>query len=140
MSGQSRKGASTKRRTADSWTDVAGRSYSPGDLVAISIINGRSPQTVIARVERIFLDDSKGKPYQETEYDHVSGEWKGWPSCSVQATPLLDVRGFRRYSEKKVSYSIPDNILKLDVTEDQLQRASEHRQQKRKEEATSVRF
>lgn len=128
----------SKRRTAPSWTDLAGKSYSPGDIVAISVINGRSPQTVIARVEEIFLDDSKGQPYEDGDYDYQTDTRRTWPSCSVQATPLIDARGFHRYSERKVGYTIPSNILKLDITEQQLQQIAEQRERDR--EATREPF
>lgn len=131
------------RRTADSWTDILGQKYSPGDIVAISIINGRSPQTVIARVETIFLDDSQGQPYQSaqaiklgegmkpidksielTANDQIVpwGKNRGmayrcYQSCSVQCTPLVDARGFSRWSDRRVSYTIPENIIKVNVTE-----------------------
>lgn len=45
------------------WTDELGNTYRPGDLVAIAIINGRSPQMVIARVERINKVNSYGEPH-----------------------------------------------------------------------------
>lgn len=45
------------------WTDELGNTYRPGDIVAIAIINGRSPQMVIARVERINKINSRGEPH-----------------------------------------------------------------------------
>jgi hypothetical protein len=44
------------------WTDELGNTYCPGDIVAIAIINGRSPQLIIARVERINRVNSYGEP------------------------------------------------------------------------------
>lgn len=43
------------------WTDELGHTYRPGDIVAIAIINGRSPQMVIAKVERINRVNSSGE-------------------------------------------------------------------------------
>jgi len=44
------------------WTDELGNTYRPGDIVAIAIINGRSPQMLIARVDRINRVNSYGEP------------------------------------------------------------------------------
>lgn len=136
-----------QRRTAPNWTDVVGQTYSPGDVVAVSIINGRSPQTVIARVEAIYLDDSKGKPYHETQAFRLGADmqpldqsvtlteddevvphaygggtaYRHRQSCAVQCTPLIDARGFNRWSDRKVSYTIPMNIVKVGVTAAQLE-------------------
>lgn len=54
-----------KRITEDmvwpEWTDELGNTYRPGDIVAIAIINGRSPQMIIARVDRINRVNSYGE-------------------------------------------------------------------------------
>lgn len=56
----------TKKITEDmvwpEWTDELGNTYRPGDIVAIAIINGRSPQLLIARVEHINRVNSYGEP------------------------------------------------------------------------------
>jgi hypothetical protein len=55
----------TKKITEDmvwpEWTDELGNTYKPGDIVAIAIINGRSPQMIIARVDRINRVNSYGE-------------------------------------------------------------------------------
>lgn len=55
----------TKKITEDmiwpEWTDELGNTYRPGDIVAIAIINGRSPQMVIAKVDRINRVNSYGE-------------------------------------------------------------------------------
>lgn len=43
------------------WTDVLGNEYRPGDLVAIATVNGKSPQLVLAIVERINKVNSRGE-------------------------------------------------------------------------------
>lgn len=43
------------------WVDELGNTYRPGDIVAIAIINGRSPQMIIARVDRINRVNSYGE-------------------------------------------------------------------------------
>lgn len=52
----------TENKTWAEWTDCLGNVYRPGDIVAIAIINGKSPQMVIARVEKINRVDSSGEP------------------------------------------------------------------------------
>lgn len=111
-----------KRLTTDSWRDVLGQSYGAGDIVAISTINSRSPQTVIAKVHAIYTTNSEGKPYFKNSWSATP-----IPSCVVVAEPLIDARGFGRYGKQKlVSYSIPDNILKLPFTEDQILQNSDN--------------
>lgn len=53
--------AKVERPTADEWTDSVGQVFKPGDLVAIATVNGKSPQMVIARVEKINLTNAKGE-------------------------------------------------------------------------------
>lgn len=48
-------------KTWDQWEDCRGNFYQPGDIVAIAIINGRSPQMILARVERINRVNSSGE-------------------------------------------------------------------------------
>ena len=43
------------------WIDELGNKYQPGDIVAISIVKGRSPQMIIARVDRINKINSSGE-------------------------------------------------------------------------------
>lgn len=49
----------TSPKTWPEWTDVLGQTYRPGDYVAVSVINGRSPQMVIGKVIQINRVDSK---------------------------------------------------------------------------------
>lgn len=48
-------------KTWPEWEDCQGNVYQPGDIVAVAIINGRSPQLVLARVERINRVNSSGE-------------------------------------------------------------------------------
>jgi hypothetical protein len=50
-----------EEKTWDQWEDCRGNFYQPGDIVAIAIINGKSPQMVLARVERINRVNSSGE-------------------------------------------------------------------------------
>lgn len=53
------------------WTDVLGNEYKPGDLIAVSTVSGRSPQMVIARVEKINKVNSQGEPHMANKwFDH----------------------------------------------------------------------
>lgn len=168
-------------KTWPEWVDALGNTYGPGDIVAVSTINGKSPQLVIARVEKLNRINSSGKlitkrkyfdhpePIQKTverkrwivnptcgheisrwtgncnmppghvgdhhnnvswrsgyyeKYEHTfteRGEYREVPSCTIQATPLVDARGFGRYGKdketganRKVTYSIPENILLIE--------------------------
>lgn len=54
------------RRTIPSTTDMLGRDVRPGDAVAIAVstaYSARSAEQRLVRVEKIYLDDSSGKPY-----------------------------------------------------------------------------
>lgn len=55
-------------KTWDEWTDILGNTYRPGDIVAVSTINGKSPQLVIARVERINRVNSSGEEITARKY------------------------------------------------------------------------
>lgn len=60
-----------------SWQDCLGNTYQPGDLVAIAIINGKSPQLVIARVEKINRVRSNGEEITTRKwFDHEQPVWK----------------------------------------------------------------
>jgi len=111
--------------TWDSWTDVIGNEYRPGDLVCIATISGRSPQLVIAEVVKINKTDKNGEPfttrqwfdhdepimkrrevrrynYQTRTYDDIveeyveKGEYRQVPSCTVTCQPIQDTRKFYR--------------------------------------------
>lgn len=43
------------------WTDELGNVYRPGDIVAIAVVKGRSPEMLIARVDRINRVNSSGE-------------------------------------------------------------------------------
>lgn len=101
--------------------DPLGHRYGPGSVVAIAIVNNKSPQMVLARVERINLNDSKGRPHvaywlpplapgQVDRYDQRPRS--SAPGFTVAATPLLDSRGFYRGpDERSVTYLLTENIL-----------------------------
>ncbi len=115
------------------WTDVLGQQYGPGDIVSISTISGKSPQLVVAEVVRIARKDSKGELITcSAGYDRATNTYLSKPSCKVVALPLVDARGFSRWGRwnsvtkaydkptKTVTYSIPQNIVKLAITADEL--------------------
>lgn len=53
------------------WTDVLGNTFGPGDIICIATVSGRSPQMVIARVEKINKVNSQGDPHMENKwFDH----------------------------------------------------------------------
>ncbi len=54
-----------KQGTTDSWVDLVGRKFRPGDVVAVAVINGRSPQMVLAQVLRINTTNPKGEPHRK---------------------------------------------------------------------------
>lgn len=143
-------------KTWDQWEDALGNTYKPGDIIAIATISGKSPQMVIARVERINRVNGSGEKITTHKwFDHdepiqrerecyyakdrsygagyynrpvheckpactmyiETGEYRTVPSCTVRATPLMDLRGFSRYGTKEdgtnkaVTYSIAENII-----------------------------
>jgi hypothetical protein len=118
----------------DEWTDRLGQTYTVGDIVSVATISGKSPQLVVAEVLRINRKNSRGEEIGEWYYDGQVRTRR--PSCTVSALPLLDARGFGRYSDfkynkatghyehtgnlKAVNYSIPANILKLAFTKEDL--------------------
>lgn len=117
--------------THDSWTDTIGQSFQPGDYIAVASTSGRSPQMVIAKVERINSHRSDGTEIREPDYyDRELRKSFDKPSATVTAKPVLDGRGFHRWSAKKwndetstfdprpggprsVTYTLPGNIVKL---------------------------
>lgn len=123
------------------WTDILGNLIYPGDHIAVSTINGRSPQTVIARVVRINRLNSKGEEITGREWvDHENpiekertgggtywerGEYRISSSCTITAVPVIDARNFFRWTgrdgtePKAVTYQIAANCVKveLNVTE-----------------------
>lgn len=116
-------------KTYDHWTDVTGREFRPGDIVAIATINGRSPQMVLAKVERINRVNSRNEEVVSYEFawedggentaHWMPGRGKGTrvskASCTVTALPIQDARDFYRSNrggkQKLVTYQIPENIL-----------------------------
>lgn len=103
------------------WWDTLGRQFTVGDRVAVAVINGRSPQLVVVRVDRINRVDSKGRDITETVMSPDYSVRTTYPSCTVRATPLLDGRGFRRWGttasgeHNPVTYQFPGNMLKVDA-------------------------
>lgn len=129
-------------KTWPEWTDHLGQTYRPGDWVAVAVINGRSPQLVIAEVERINRRRSSGELI--TERRHIKDEegrhtytFEDVPSCTIRAKPLIDGRGFYRSAERwvwnaesgeghheptpvrSVTYQFPGNIVKVPKPEAQ---------------------
>ena len=96
-------------------SDVLGNRYQVGSMVAVAVINSRSPQMVFAEVTALRATDSGGVPVlRRGDFavgdEHVVTlrvELAGW---AVQALPVLDARGFSR-SGRLVTYKIVENII-----------------------------
>lgn len=119
------------KQTRNSWTDTVGQVYQVGDYIAVASTAGRSPQMVIARVESINTHRADGTPITRVVgWDSETRQQITEPSVTVTAKPVLDGRGFHRWSAKvynpdtrsfdpnpkgprSVTYTIPGNILKL---------------------------
>lgn len=103
--------------TTDSWEDSLGQKISPGDFIAVATISGRSPQMVIAQLERINTHNNEGKPfgahskaypasaYEESDFEtrtrtRPDGTIQTLPgkvrTVTLTCTPLFDGRGFHR--------------------------------------------
>lgn len=104
---------SDKHGAIDSWHDILGNSYGPGDTVAYASINGKSPQLVVAEVVRINTINSKGEKITSHKYDQNRRQWTESPSVTVTVKPLIDARGFGRYGKKDrlITLQIPENII-----------------------------
>lgn len=107
-------------KTWPHWTDILGNLIYPGDFIAVATINGRSPQQVIAKVERINRINSRGEEIVRGE--RRNGKWVNVPSCSITARPLMDARDFHRWTKKgeenrAVTYQIPENCIKINLPE-----------------------
>lgn len=63
----------SKQGTTDRWKDSLGQEFKPGDMIAVAVINGKSPQMVVAMVERINTTNAKGEPHTKTAW---TGEMK----------------------------------------------------------------
>lgn len=58
-------------KTWSEWEDGVGNIYGPGDIVAVATVSGKSPQMVIARVERINRLNSSGEEITTRKwFDH----------------------------------------------------------------------
>lgn len=58
-------------KTWNVWQDVLGNEFRVGDIIAVATINGKSPQLVIAEVERINRVNSYGEEiYTNKWFDH----------------------------------------------------------------------
>lgn len=101
------------------WEDVLGQTFATGDTVAYASISGRSPELVIATVERINRVNPKGETITTTVWDTPDRHWAYDAEritieyCTVKAQPLLGARGFYR-AGKAVTLTIPQNIIRVD--------------------------
>lgn len=115
-----------KREEAESWVDALGQTYKPGDAVAVSIINDRSPRTVYGVVENIYLTDTRGERIMgsSTVFDPETGEYSyvREQSCGVKVRVLKRSR-WGRGDSGSTTYKIPENITKLALTGEQLEAA-----------------
>lgn len=58
-------------KTWDEWTDELGNVYRPGDIIAVATVRSRSPQMVIARVEKINRLNGSGEEITTRKwFDH----------------------------------------------------------------------
>lgn len=66
--------------------DSLGAWFHPGDIVLASVTNQYATyqqQFRLVLVDHIYLDDSKGKAYTTSTYDHVAKKWGSTPSFRV---------------------------------------------------------
>lgn len=107
----------TKRKTLESFTDPLGQVYKPGDLVAISIISGRSPRTSYGIVQSIFPEDTKGQEIVSIRHfrnpDTGMYEVIKTPACHVQVKVSQRTRWGGDGDDKLHTYKISDNITKI---------------------------
>ena len=100
-----------KQQTTDKWTDSLGQEFGPGDLISVAVINGRSPQMVIARVERINTTDPKGEPHvrrrrtgRKVPQEYARREYAG---------PPFKETGFRgNYAEARAARDHNDKLTR----------------------------
>lgn len=130
-----------KVTTTDEWKDTLGQKIKPGDIIAVATVSGRSPQLVIAQIERINTHNSKGELHVMRthrgfeEKTHPDGRTyrvpilHEEPTVTVTARPIKDGRDFTRWSNRRynaatktwdstgeikpVTYSILGNIVRL---------------------------
>ncbi|MFS0885118.1 hypothetical protein [Aeromicrobium sp. 179-A 4D2 NHS] len=113
-------------KTVNEWTDGLGQTIRPGDHIAVSTVNNKSPQTVIAKVTAINVTDAKGNPvfdngFGDTYTPHYGGptETDTIPGATITAIPVADMRGFIRWGTysggkaKAVTYRLLGNIIKM---------------------------
>lgn len=80
------------------WTDELGNTYRPGDIVAIAIINGRSPQMLVARVDRINRVNSYGEPIMVNKSFELDEPVKHARECFYVKRRQEPPRSYDRYS------------------------------------------
>lgn len=92
-------------KTWDTWQDALGNTFQAGDIVAIAVINGKSPQMVIAEVIRINKVNSRGEP-------HMTNKWFDFDE------PIEEDRVCRVKDSKDPYYSryYADHICKRECT------------------------
>lgn len=111
--------AKQKRKTIESFTDPLGQEYGPGDLVAISIISGRSPITSYGVVQNIFPEDTKGQEIMNRVHtrnpDTGVYEVIKTPACHVQVKVSQRTRWGGDGDDRLHTYKISDNITKINL-------------------------
>ena len=97
----------TKKITEDmvwsEWTDELGNTYRPGDIVAIAIINGRSPQMIIARVDRINKVNSYGEEIRTNKQFELDEPIRQVRECYVLKRRKQNDAYYNRYYAERDS-------------------------------------
>lgn len=104
-------------KTTDEWEDSLGQKIVPGDFIAVATISGKSPQMVVAQIEKMSTHNADGKPFgaHSKAYPAVATDEKDFSprtfprhdgttvtypphirTVTVTATPMFDGRGFGR--------------------------------------------
>lgn len=84
-------------KTWDMWEDCRGCFYQAGDIVAIAIINGKSPQMILARVERINRVNSSGELIWTNKTFTLDEPIRHERECSVRKGQARGERYYEMY-------------------------------------------
>lgn len=93
----------TEDMTWTEWTDELGNTYKPGDIVAIAIINGRSPQMIIAKVDRINKVNSYGEEIRTNKSFVLDEPVRKERECYVLKRRNMGDRYYDRYFAERDS-------------------------------------
>lgn len=89
-------------KTWDQWEDCLGNFYQAGDIIAIAIINGRSPQMILARVERINRVNSSGGLIEKNKTFPLDEPVRHERECSIRKGQQRGERYYEMYYQSHV--------------------------------------